>query len=297
MRIAVHRCALLCTLAAVLCAPAVRAQQPPTAPVDPRAAEFKQLAAQVVERRRTGVEESEELQEKTLKLLDAIVLEQLNRPGPSDITAINKNLAASLATPGAVGESYELAPVGATPKGESSYALLVNFSQSGPSAIRYYPPGPQGYRLAGRIDRWEFPDYFDEYAELLPIKASDTIFVTVNGRTDELRTGTFTAWRFLEGRFTPVWTSDILERSSYELRPDGFQLSYCSQTDEQNPRLCRRMMRERYQWDGLAWRRVEQQETDAPKPPPEAKPVVPLPRPAPKKPPQSIDLFARTVKT
>jgi hypothetical protein len=200
-----------------------------------------------------------------------------------DFAAINQRLAASLAQPGAVGESYELVRLGAMPKGEVLCALVVNLSIGGPSAIRYYPPSPQGYRLAARIDRWEFPDYFDEYVELVPIKASDIVFVTVNGRADELRTGTFAAWRFVEGRFTAVWTTDILERSSYEDRPDGFQLTYCSQNDEQNPRLCRRMMRERYQWDGFVWRRVEHQESEAPKPapppiPPARKPPLPLPR-------------------
>lgn len=272
MRFPLHRRWVLFVLLSLLAAPRARAQQPPAAPEDPRPAEFKRLAAQVVERRRFGADESEELQEKTLKLLDALVLEQLNRTGPRDLAAINQRLAASLARPGAVGESYELVRLGARPDGEVFYALVVNFSLSGPSAIRCYPPSPQGFRLAARIDRWEFPDYFDEYAELVPITASDIIFVTVNGRTDELHTGTFAAWRFSDGRFTAVWTTDILERSSYEVGPDGFHLSFCSQNDEQNPGLCRRMMSERFQWDGFAWRRVEQRESDAPKPPPGSRP-------------------------
>ena len=272
MRSPAHRRAVWFMFLALLAAPFARAQQPPTAPEDPRPAEFKKLAEQVVELRRAGVDESEELQEKTLKLLDEIVAEQLNRTGPRDLTAINQRLAATLARPGAIGESYELVRLGAKANGEVYYALAVNFSLSGPSAIRYFPPSPQGYQFAGRIDRWEFPDYFDEYVELVPITASDIVFVTVNGRTDELCTGTFAAWRFADGRFTAVWTTDILERSSYEVRPDGFHLSYCSQNDEENPRLCRRMMQERYQWDGFAWRRSERQESDAPKPPPPSQP-------------------------
>lgn len=293
MRLPVQRRAAFFALLTLLAAPLARAQQPPAAPEDPRPAEFKQLAAQVVERRRSGADESEDLQEKTLKLLDAIVLEQLNRAGPPDLAAINQRLAASLARPGAVGESYELVRVGATPSGEVICVLVVNFSMSGPSAIRFYPPSPQGYHLAARIDRWEFPDYFDEYVELVPILTSGVIFVTVNGRIDELRTGAFAAWRFSEGRFTAVWTTDILERSSYEVRPDGFHLSFCSQNDEQNPRLCRRMMRERYQWDGFVWRRVEHEESDAPKPPPPAvaparETLMALPRPSPHAPPCAL---------
>ncbi len=300
MNVLFHRRALLLASLVILFVSSARTQQPAAVPEDPRVTEFRQLAAQVAERRRTGADETEDLQEKALKLLDSIVLEQLNHTGTPDLTAINQRLSASLVRPGAVGESYELVRVGVTTKPEISCALAVNFSMSGPSAIRFYPASPQGYRLAARIDRWEFPDYFDDYLELVPIKVSDIVFVTVNGRTDELRTGTFAAWRFAEGRFNAVWTTDILERSAYEDRPDGFQLAYCSQTDEEHPRLCRRVMRERYQWDGMAWRRVEQQESDAPKPAPpvpERKPTLPLPRPALKKPPQFVDLFARTMKT
>jgi hypothetical protein len=278
----IHRRAVLLIFAVLVCAPSARAQQQPAAPEDPRVAEFKQLAAQVVERRRTGADESEERQEKTLKLLDAIVLEQLNKPGAPDLAAINQRLAATLVRPGAVGESYELVRVGAESNEGISCVLVVNFSMSGPSAIRFYPASPQGYRFAARIDCWEFPDYFDDYVELVAVKTSDVVFVTVNGRTDELRTGTFAAWRFADGRFTALWTTDILERSSYEDRPDGFQLTYCSQTDEERPRLCRRMMRERYRWDGMAWRRVERQESDAPTPKPAAPPPQPVP---PRKPP------------
>ena len=266
-------------LLALLSVFAARAQEPPAVPEDPRAAEFKSQAAQLAERRRTGADESEEAQEKTLKLLDAIVLEQLNKPGKLDLAAVNQRLAASLVRAGAVGESYELKRVGPADGPEISCALVVNISMSGPSAIRFYPASPQGYRLAARIDRWEFPDYFDEYVELLPVKTNDVVLVTVNGRTDELRSGTFAAWRLADGKFNALWTTDILERSSYEVRPDGFQLSYCSQNDEEKPRVCRRMMRERYVWDGFNWRRVEQQETDAP-PPPAA--------PPPRKPPLSL---------
>jgi len=272
MRGNAHRRGARLLFLALLAASLARAQQPPTAPEDPRPAEFKKLAARVVELRRAGVDESEELQEKTLKLLDELVAEQLNRTSLRDLAAINQRLAATLARPGAIGESYELVRLGAKANGEVYYALAVNFSMSGPSAIRYFPPSPQGYRFAARIDRWEFPDYFDEYVELVPMTASDIVFVTVNGRTDELRTGTFAAWRFAEGRFTAVWTTDILERSSYEVRPDGFHLSFCSLNDEQNPRLCRRMMQERYQWDGFMWRRTERQESDVPKPTPPNRP-------------------------
>jgi hypothetical protein len=274
MTLPVHRRAALLALLTLLIAPVSRAQQTPAtaATEDPRLAEFKQLAALVVELRRTGADESEELQEKTLKILDSFALEQLNRSGPRDLAAINQHFAATLKRPGAVGEGYELVQLGANAKGEVSYALVVNFSLSGPSAIRFYSPSAQGYHFAARIDRWEFPDYFDEYAELLPIAVSDIVFVTVNGRTDELRTGTFAAWHFTDGRFTAVWTSDILEGSAYELRPDGFHLSFCSQSDEQNPRLCQRITRERFQWDGFAWRSMEHQESAAPKPEPPPQP-------------------------
>jgi hypothetical protein len=280
MKLSVYRRTALLGLFALLAGPCGLAQKPVAAPEDPRATQFKQLAAQVVEQRRSGAEESEELQEKALKLLDALVLDQLNRTGPPDLAATNQGFAAALARPGAIGESYELVRLSALPGGEVAYALVANFSLSGPSAIRLYTPSAEGYQFAARIDHWEFPDYFDEYAELVPISAADILFVTVNGRTDEQRTGTFAAWHYSDGHFAAVWTTDILEQSSYENLADGFHLAYCSQDDEQNPRVCKRVMRQRYQWDGFAWRRMEQLESDAPKPtPPTKSPPPPKPQP------------------
>lgn len=279
MRLPAQHRAVLLGLIALLAAPNCLAQKPSAPPDESRAVEFKKLAAQVVEQRRNGAEESEELQQKALKLLDALVLEQLNRTGPLDLAATNQGLATTLARPGAVGESYELVRVGARPSGEVFYALVANFSLSGPSAIRYYTPSPEGFHFAAHIDHWEFPDYFDEYVELVPIAAADILFVTVNGRTDERRTGAFAAWRFADGHFTAVWTTDILEQSSYENLADGFRLTYCSQDDEANPRACKRIMRQRFQWDGFAWRRVEQLESDVPKPAPPAKTAPPPQRP------------------
>jgi hypothetical protein len=249
----------------LFCAADLSAQQAPPAP-DPRVADFKKLSAQIVDQRKNGLDEKEDVQEQALKLLDAFVLEQLNRPGTADLAAINQRLASLRSGAESVGERFELVRLGATLTGAVYYALVVNFSLSGPSAVRFFPPSDSGYRLAAKIDRWEQPDYFDEYLELVPYPASDVVFVTVNGRTDELRSGTFAAWRFTEGHFVSLWSTDILERSAYELRPDGFHLSFCSQNDEKDPRICRKITRERYVWDSFSWRRVERQESDAPQP-------------------------------
>jgi hypothetical protein len=82
------------------------------------------------------------------------------------------------------------------------------------------------------------------------------LFVTISGRTDDLQTGVFTAWKFDERKVVPVWTSDILEHSSYEVVPDGLQITYCAESDAEGP-LCRRMVRDRYLWQSAAWKRVE----------------------------------------
>jgi hypothetical protein len=54
-----------------------------------------------------------------------------------------------------------------------------------------------------------------------------------------------------------VWNSDILEDSTYQASPDGFQLTYCSETDPAGTGKCNAMRRDRYAWQSGAWKRVE----------------------------------------
>ncbi len=227
---------------------------------DPRVADFKKRVAAITAQRRDGAEENEAAQESALKTLDGMILDELNSAAPRDIAALNRRLAGLVAQEPPLGESYALISLGATPSGAGYYALVVNMGVSGPSALRLYPPSAEGYKLAARIDRYAQRDFFDDYLEVVPIKASDVLFVTVSGRTDELKTGVFAAWRFKYEKLEGVWASEPLEFSSYEYKPDGFHIRYCVKEDEDNPRRCALMARERHLWDGSFWRLAEREE-------------------------------------
>ncbi len=224
--------------------------------------EFTRLALRLVQQRLAGAEENEKLQEHALAILDSMALEALNAPGQPNLEALNQRLASLVAQQPPVGEDYRVVRLGGPP---AAYALIANFGLGGPSAVRLYGAVAGRYALGARIDRFAQKDFFDEYLELVPVAAPVTLFVTVTGRTDDLQTGAFTAWRFDGDRVGAVWSSDILQQSSYEPLPGGFRITYCAETDEDNPRLCRRMTRDRYVWDGGAWKRVEQTPVPVPK--------------------------------
>jgi hypothetical protein len=233
----------------------------------PSAAVFSRLAAQLTADRTVESPQHQAVQEQALGILDRVVLEHLNSPsangahgGTPDLVALNQSLASFVTRQPPIGEAYRALPLGKNPP---AYALIVDFGLSGPSAVRLYAGVPGQFALAARIDRYTQKDYFDDYMELVAISppeasavAPAVLFVTISGRTDDLQTGVFTAWRFDERKVVPVWTSDILEHSSYEVVPDGLQITYCAESDAEGP-LCRRMVRDRYLWQSGAWKRVE----------------------------------------
>jgi len=224
--------------------------------------EFGRLAVRLAQQRLGSSEANEKLQERALGILDSLVLETLNVPGDANLEALNQRLAALVTQQPPVGEDYHVVRLGGTPP---VYALVANFGLGGPSAVRLYRGVAGRYGLAARIDRFAQKDFFDEYLELVPIAGQVTLFITVTGRTDELETGAFTLWRFDGDSVKAIWATDILQQSSYENRSDGFRLTYCAETDEDNPRVCRRMVRDRYVWDGSTWKRVEQTPVPVPK--------------------------------
>lgn len=228
--------------------------------------EFTRLAGRLAGQRLAEAEEGEKLQEQALAILDGLVFEALNAGSHPDLDAVNQRLAGLVRQPPAVGESYRLVSLGGSP---DVYALVANFSLGGPSAVRLYRSVASRYGLAARVDRFAQKDFFDEYLEVVPVPGPKpglaVLFVTVTGRTDELQTGAFTAWRFGGDTVKALWSSDILQQSSYELRPEGFRLTYCAETDENSPSLCRRMTRDLYTWDGAVWKRVEQASVPVPK--------------------------------
>jgi hypothetical protein len=244
-------------------APSAQAQ-PTTAPSSSISeTEFKRLAADILGRRLNGVEETETGQEQALQILDRLALETFNAPGDPQLDSLNQRLATLVTQRPPIGEGYVAQRLGGLP---AVFALTANFGSSGPSAVRIYARGPQGYGVAARIDHFSQPDLFDDYLVLVPLQSADIVFVTATGRSDRLSTGMFAAWRIAQERLVPLWSSDLLTRSSYEAGPDGFRLTYCAQPDDDRPSVCRKMTRDRYTWDGAAWKRAEQSDVPLPKP-------------------------------
>jgi hypothetical protein len=227
-------------------------------------AAFGVLAGQITGDRASGGAESEALQEQALEILDRAALEQLNglpAPGSSatraapDLNQVNMRLASFVTHQPPIGEAYRVARLGGNP---SAYALVADFGLSGPSAVRVYAGAPGSLALAARIDRYAQKDFFDDYTELVTLPGPAAVFVTVTGRTDDLQTGFFTAWYFDGSTLSAVWSSDILERSSYEVAADGFRLTYCADNSDAAPGgPCHTMQRDRYLWQSNRWERAE----------------------------------------
>lgn len=225
--------------------------------------EFRKLAMRLAQQRLDAVEEKQELQEQALAMLDGVALGALNAPATFKLEAVNQQLAGWVTQRPPVGEGYQLISLGGGPGGEL-FVLAANFGLSGPSAVRIYSRAGSEFRLAARIDRFTQPDLFDEYLELLPI-SPDGVFVTVTGRTDDLETGSFTVWYFDGQNVRPLWASDLLQQSRYEVSNGEFRLAFCAETDEDKPRVCQKMLRETYRWSGGQWRRTSQSEVPVPK--------------------------------
>lgn len=240
-----------------------------------RDADFRKLAFQLAQQRFHADEEKEATQEQALALLDNIALAALNAPAPFDLAALHQRLSSLVTQEPPVGENYRVFLVmgehraGAPALAAGArFALVANFSQSGPSAVRLYSPAssPSRYRLASRIDRFTQPDLFDEYLELVPVSTSAGVFVTVTGRTDELQSGSFMAWRFAAEKVELLWASDLLEHSTYEVAGGEFLVTYCAEAHEDRPRACKKMVRDRFAFSAGSWKRLDQSEVPAPKP-------------------------------
>jgi len=225
-------------------------------------AEFRRLASQIAAARLVGALENPEVFERALALLDDHILNSLRASSTPDLAALNRSLAALFAEDAPVSQSFR---VHRFESASPVYALIVNFGLAGPSAVRIYSSGPGGFSLAARIDHLTQKNFFDEYLTLVPISASNVIFVTVTGRTDDLQTGSFAAWQFQGQRVELLWSVDLLQQSDYQVASDGFRLTYCAEPDERNPRECLRMTRDRFAWDAGTWRRVQQNTIPVPK--------------------------------
>jgi hypothetical protein len=217
-------------------------------------AEFKRLSADLSTARLDGAAESEGPQEKALSILDELASSVLNGSASPDLGAANQRMAGLISRTPPVGENYRLVRLGGSP---AAYALVVNFGLGGPAAVRIYSGASGRYALAARIDHFVDKDLFDSDIELVPMSTVEPVFVLVAGRTDDLATGMFTAWRFDGRRAAPLWSSDLLQQSSYEADREGFHLTYCSEPDEDHPALCLKMTRDLYRLQAGEWKRIE----------------------------------------
>src|SRR5258708_19134155 len=179
---------------AVCVAGSARASRHETLAADnKRHEEFARLALQIALKRQQGEEEEEKLQENALGLLDATVLEEFNSRASPDVALLNEQLSRFVSQNSPAGEDYHIIPLAGIPP---VYALTVNIGVGGPSAVRLYAKrsGAAQYQRAARVDRYTQKDFFDEYLVLIPVAAAD-VFVTISGRTDDLQTGSFSAWQ------------------------------------------------------------------------------------------------------
>jgi hypothetical protein len=220
-------------------------------------AEFKRLAAQLSTARLGGGAESEPPQERALGILDELASSVLNSSPSPDLDAANGRMASLVSHVPPIGENYRLVRLGGNPP---AYAMVVNFGLGGPAAVRIYSGASGRYALAARIDHFVEKDFFDSDIELIPASAIAPVFVIAAGRTDDLATGMFTAWRFDGRRAVQLWSSDLLQQSSYEADGEGFHLTYCSEPDEDHPAQCPKMTRDLYRPQAGEWKRIETQD-------------------------------------
>ena len=217
-------------------------------------AEFKRFSAQLSAARLGGGDESAAQMEKALAYLDSVAVSALNVAADPNLDRANRGLEGLTSHTTPVGENYRLVKLGGAP---APYALVANFGLGGPAAVRIYAGGPGHYALAAKIDRSTQKDFFDSDVELVPVSDSDSVFVTVSGRTDDLSTGLFSVWQFAGHSIASLWNSDLLQQSSYESDAAGFHLAYCSQEDEDRPSECLKMSRDVYRFQAGEWKRTE----------------------------------------
>ncbi len=227
------------------------------------ATEFKNIAAELSAARLSGTDESETRMQKALEYLDTIAVSALNVLASPDLDATNRRLAGLAAHTPPVGENYRLVKIGGTP---AAYAMEINFGLGGPAAVRIYSGGAGHYALAARIDHLAQKDFLDSDVELVPVSGSEPVFVTVSGRTDDLSTGAFTAWQFNGHGVAALWSSDLLQQSSYQAEDGGFRIAYCSQVNEDRPSECLKMSRDLYRFQAGEWKRTETADMPLPKP-------------------------------
>ncbi len=121
--------------------------------------------------------------------------------------------------------------------------------------MRIYSGASGRYVLAARVDQFSQKGFLDSDIELRTrLAMSEAVFVTVAGRTDDLSTGIFSAWRFDGKTVAGLWVSDVLGQSDYQADATGFHLTYCGLPDEDQPDRCLGMTRDLYRFQDGQWK-------------------------------------------
>jgi hypothetical protein len=212
----------------------------------------------------------EKPEKKALGILDGLILSALSANDSPDLISLNARLANLGSQEHGFGESYRVLRLGGKPP---VFALVADFGLDSPSAIRLY--AEQGstahFVMAVEIDRFTQKDLFDDSLDLLtiplPQQVSGSVFVTIAGRTDQLKTGIFTAWRFDGRQLIQLWTTDLISHSTFEMNGENLVLTYCHDPADQDSKTCQSMVREKYAYsipDGK-WRQVSSEPVPNPK--------------------------------
>jgi hypothetical protein len=230
-------------------APPAKAQATPQSPP-----EFAKLVSQLAPSDGADVSpQSKAAEEQALTVLDGVALPALQAATP-DLDALNAALAQYVTRQPPLGEAYTVFRLSGSP---ATYALLADFGPDGPSAVRIYSGAPTQVALAARVDRYAQKDFLDDYIALVPWNGPESIFITAAGRTDELQTGIFTAWHFDGHQVESIWTSDVLQQSTYEMANDGFRITFCADPNPDDIHSCLKMQRDRYVWQDGKWKWAE----------------------------------------
>ena len=236
--------------AAFLAVPGLLAGQDRSTSVE----EFRQRWQAVVADRESEAEESPVKLEAALSILDTVVLASLNGGQANDPANLNRALKEYAAEHSAESEEYSVEPFAASP---GLFVLTANFSLIGPSALRFYARQEGTFRLVSSLTHFTDSRFNDSFIRFVPVpEAWQAVFMSVSGRTDRWRTGTFALWRLSEAGFSLLWLKEDLPLSDYRWQDNRFILDYCAETDEQKASVCLRWAREAYAWQDNRWREV-----------------------------------------
>ncbi len=139
----------------------------------------------------------------------------------------------------------------------AAFALLADFGEGGPSAVRIYAGAPGKLSLAARVDRYAQKDFFDDYIELVPVPGPVALLSPWRGAPTTSRQAYSRPGILTDTKQRPfgcrISSSNRVMRSVR----NGLQLNYCADPDPDDPRVCHQTRRERFAWQDGAWKQAE----------------------------------------